>query len=165
MNSESDADRDLDEFSHDPVFQRRFWLVERIAWIGFIFLLATALTGLTGGGGPLAQATVETPAGTIDYPRVSRWQAADSMTVRFGRHVDDETLELAPAFLETYEVTSIQPEPRSATTTPNGVRYAFDVELGGEIVFRIRARRPAFLADASVRIGEFHAPIRALILP
>lgn len=165
LNTKSDADRDLDELHQDPVFQRRFWVVERIAWVGFILLLATAITGLTGGGGPLAQAIVETAAGSIEYPRVSRWQAADSMIVRFAPGAADGALEFEPVFIETFEVTSIQPEPRSATTTPNGVRYEFDVERGGEIVLRLRARRPAFPFESSVRVGEFHAPIRALILP
>lgn len=165
MSTKPKVERDLDEFQPDPDFQRKFWVAERIAWMGFVLLIVLALAGLTGSGGPLAQATFGTPAGSVEYPRVSRWQAADSMTVRFAAGAEVGTVNLEPEFLRTFEVSSIQPEPRSAATGPEGVRYEFDAAGGGEVVFYIRARGPAFLPDASVRIGAFEAPVRPLVLP
>ncbi len=166
MNARSPAQRELDEFEEDIEFQRRFWNIERVAWIVFALLIAAALAGLTGAGGPLAHATVQTPYGSIEYPRVARWQATDDMIVRLsptaGAIAD---IELDRRFVENFEIVSIQPGPASSTVTPQGMRYSFDVAGGGEVVFQLRALHPAFFPDASVRVGDAETAMRPLILP
>ncbi len=166
MNARSDVQKDLDEFHEDIAFQRRFWRIERIAWIVFTLLIVTALTGLTGAGGPLAHAHAETPHGTIDYPRVARWQATDDMVIRLAPSAGArQQVELDRRFVENFEIVSIQPQPASSAATPTGMRYGFDVEQGGEVVFQLRALRPAFFPDTFIRIGDAEASVRPLILP
>jgi len=166
VNSRAKAKHELDEFEEDLGFQRLFWTVERAAWIAFALLIAAALAGLTGAGGPLAHAKAETPYGSIEYPRVSRWQTADDMVIQLrpaaGSLVE---IEIDRRFVEAFEIVSIQPEPQSAAATPNGMRYTFDVESGGAVVFQLRAMQPAFIPDGSIRIGDAKAPVRSLILP
>ncbi len=166
MDANERAGRDLDEFDEDLVYQRRFWKLERIAWVGYALVLAIALAGLTGAGGPLSHATVRTPYGDIEYPRVARWQTTDTMIVRFSPASGDTAeLMVAQRFLDTFEIKSIQPAPVSAVATGDGVRYAFDIESGGTIAFMISAHNPALFPDATIRIGEAEASVRALILP
>lgn len=163
MDAHSAAGRDLDEFGQDLQFQRRFWRAERIAWVAYVLLLVAALLGLTGGGGPLSHANAETPYGTIDYPQVSRWQAADDLSVRFAGGASEVTL--GEDFVELFAIESIQPQPDSATATADGIQYSFSSSAGGAVIFNLRARRPAFFRAGAVRLGDAEVRVRPLILP
>lgn len=166
MDANERAGRDLDEFDEDLVFQRRFWKLERIAWMGYALVLAVALAGLTGAGGPLSHATVQTPDASVEYPRVARWQTTDTMIVRFTPASGDTgELMVAQRFLDTFEIKSIQPEPASVRATADGVRYVFDIENGGTVVLMIGAHNPAIFPDATIQIGEADVAVRTLILP
>lgn len=76
------TDRGNFEVEEDRTFQERFWTAQRFAWSAMGLFIVAALAGATGSGGPLADAVAETPGGTIEYPRIARWQAAERMTVR-----------------------------------------------------------------------------------
>lgn len=166
MDPATRARHALDEFGEDLNFQRRFWATERAAWILFTLLLVAALAGAAGGGGVLAHEKVNTAYGSIEYPRISRWQAADDLIVTVERSRERSvSVELDSRFAENFEIVSIQPEPRSAAATPLGVHYLFDVVGGGEIVFQLRATRPAILPEGAVRVDGAETPVRPVILP
>lgn len=155
------------DLEDDPDFQRRFWIVERWAWAGYALLIAAALLGFTGSGGVFARATAETPYASVDYPRVSRWQAADHMRIHLSGAVGQEAqIALDRRFLELFEVTGVQPQPERAAATARGTQYTFAVGPGGGAVnFHIRATRPAFSGDIGVWVEDSETRMRPLILP
>ena len=69
--------------TEDPVFERRQWRMERIAWtlLGVVVLLA--LTGLLGAGGPLSTTHAVSADGSlrVEYPRFARRQAESDITL------------------------------------------------------------------------------------
>jgi hypothetical protein len=156
----------LDELEEDIPFQRRFWLIQRGAWAVFALLLGLAIFGFTGGGGVAAHGEAAIADGSVEYPRVSRWQGVDDLIVRLDAGADAAlVVELNSNFVEAFEVTGVQPEPSSAAVTARGVSYEFDVQGGGLVVFRLRPTRPAFFPDAAVRVGTAEVRFRPLILP
>lgn len=156
----------LEALEEDIAFQRRFWVVERIAWAGFVVALALALLGLTGSGGVLSQGRSESAFGVLEYPRVSRWQAVDQMRIEFAPSVGAQAeVALDRSFVGVFEITGIHPEPSTALTTPAGVRYQFEVNGGGAAVFHLRPVRPALFPAAAVRLESAETQFRPLVLP
>lgn len=156
----------LEELEEDRAFQRKFWMVERVAWSGYGLVLALALLGLTGGGGPLAEGRFESAHGAIDYPRVARWQAVDRMRVELAPAAGPQAeIELDQSFVRTFEITDIEPEPSSAVATPAGVRYRFDVDGGGAVTLHLRPTRPALFPAVAVRLETARLQFRPLVLP
>lgn len=158
--------RQLDELNEDLAYQRVFWTAERFAWGVFALIVVAAFLGFTGGGGLLAHGRAETPDAVIEYPRFSRWQAADYLTIRLAPSIGDRAVvEIDRRFAEAFDITSVLPEPENVTATPAGVRYEFATEDGGEIVFHVRASRPSFLSNAAISVGGARANTWSLILP
>lgn len=109
------------EIDAAPSFQRRWWQVERIAWLLMGALVIAALCGLTGAGGPLSREQVQAGDATIDYPRIARWQPAEDATIRFGPEMTGEVeVVLSADFAEAFDVEAMQPQPASAASTAEG---------------------------------------------
>jgi hypothetical protein len=131
--------RDMDEIplrpdglqlDEDRRFQERFWTVERFAWGGFGIVIAAALAGLTGGGGPLANASRALGDATIEYPVITRWTTADKLTVHLPP-AEVPTILLGPRLLDVFEIESIQPHPSASITTPEGLKLEFRADGAG----------------------------------
>lgn len=96
----------LEEHRH---FQERFWKVERGAWVVYGLIVVASLLGLTGSGGILAIASVRQGDSTIDYPRFSRWQATDMITLRLAPGAAERRITLSEEFFERFQVVDTQP--------------------------------------------------------
>jgi hypothetical protein len=146
------------EVEEDRPLQERLWRIQRVAWAAMVLILIAALAGATGGGGPFAHATSASAAGTIDYPRISRWRAADRMVIALAPDATDSVeLEIDAAFAETFSIESIEPQPSASRATPTGHAYEFDLSpVPGrkEIVFHLRAGSPALPTRAEARLGD-----------
>mgnify|MGYP006172382717 CR=1 FL=1 len=158
------------EVDEDRAFQEKFWTFQRIAWFFMALILVAALAGATGSGGPLAHGTASGPGGSIDYPRIARWQAAERMTVRLPPDAaGTASLELDGAFTRTFMIENIEPQPASSMATARGHRFEFDVGDGpGEkkIILHLRAASPALPVQAPARLGDGPPmPLRLLVLP
>lgn len=132
-------------------------------------IVIAALMGLTGAGGPFGSGRVAGPSGSVDYPRVARWAAANEMSVRFAGAGTTGVVEVDQAFFEVFGIEGIQPSPSASAFTGTGQRFTFDRagRAGGDTVtFKVRPRRPAFPLRTHVRIGEGE-PLRfsAIVLP
>jgi hypothetical protein len=148
-------------------FQERFWTVERFAWIVFGLLLVAALLGFTGSGGALSRTTAHMEGGSIDHPRVARWESADEMMVSFAAGAAERRLTLSPAFSEALQVEAIQPEPQSSAASGDGAVLTFDTdpEEAAEVTIHFRALKPG-LPTFEARIDD-GAPVSIglLVLP
>lgn len=154
------------QIDEDRSFQERFWSTERLAWVIFVLIVAAALTGATGGGGPLANGKRQIGAARIDYPVIARWTTPDTLSIQFAE-AGTAVVLLGPAFLKAFEIESIQPEPTMSTTTPEGLRLEFNVigEGAAPIFLGIKA-----LVAGSVRYeigtgGTSPVTFRTFIMP
>jgi hypothetical protein len=148
-------------------FQERFWTVERWAWLFFGLILLAALAGLAGGGGFLSHSTIVTDAGEVDYPRVSRWESADEVTVTFGLPAGEHRLTLSPQFSQFFQIEDIQPMPDQSLTSPTGEVMVFRSENGppSKVVLHLRAQRPGLARyDISLNGGD-PVGVTTLVLP
>jgi hypothetical protein len=148
-------------------FQERFWTVERWAWVGFGLILIFALSGLAGGGGFLAHATITMEAGEVDYPRITRWESADEVTVTFGSPGDEHRLTLSPQFSQYFQIEDIQPLPARSATSPAGEVMVFQSENGpqSKVVLHLRPQRPG-LAGYEVSLdGGDPVGVTTVVLP
>jgi len=121
-------------------FHRVFWIVERVAWVVFAFILVLALLGLTGSGGYLSRITQTLSTGEVEYPRVTRWQATDELRASFKGGAQTHRLSLGYSFFESFEVEAIQPEPERTVTLPEGVAMEFAAEEGAPVNVTLHMR-------------------------
>lgn len=148
-------------------FQERFWVVERIAWIAFGLLLVAALLGFTGSGGPISRTVLAIEGGTIDFPHVTRWEAADEIVVRFAPGEAERSLTLSSEFAEAMQIEAIQPEPARSVAGPEGTVLVFETAAGAPAdvtlhVTPLKSGLPTFEA----RIGDGAATsLSMLVLP
>ena len=146
------------DVSEDRALQEKMWIAQRIGWILMVLFLVAAILGATGSGGPLSMARVKTPEGIIEYPRISRWQAAAQMTVTLPPASTSEAqLHLSNELVKLFHVETVSPEPSESVTTPAGHRFTFTVGEGTgpkTIVLHIRAARPALMTSAEAKIGD-----------
>lgn len=157
MGKAAESDDRL-EVNEDRAWQERTWTIQRLGWIAMVVFLLAALFGATGSGGPLATARVATGGGTIDHPRIARWQSAEQVTVNLpSGSTGPIDVELERSFVDLFSIESVEPDPSQVTATGAGHRFTFD--LAGDagpksIAFHVRASNPAIERAIGVRIGE-----------
>lgn len=147
-------------------FQERFWTVERWAWIAFGLVLFVALTGLTGGGGPLAHATTASQAGEFEYPRVTRWEGSDDITATFAANGAEHRLSLSHSFSEHFQIEDIQPDPERTITTGDAqiMVFAAQEQAPAKVTIHVRALSPG-IASYQVALDAVSTAVTTVILP
>lgn len=168
MNPQSQSADEL-ELSEDRGWQEYLWTAQRVGWALMALFVLAAILGLTGSGGPLAVATANTPTGSVEYPRVSRWASKERIVFTLPASARSAAeVTLSPGFDELFAVDSILPRPASAAATAAGHRYTFDLEGSGakEIVFNVTTGTPAIARRVSTRIGSGPpAGLQVVVLP
>ncbi|MHA6692738.1 hypothetical protein [Devosia sp. A449] len=148
-------------------FQEKFWTVERFTWGAFLVFIVLALLGLTGDSGVFARRTVIMQGGTLDYPRVARWEGADEFIVQFDAGAPRRTLLLSPDFVANFQIEQIQPSPERSEAGADGNRLSFRFKAGdpASAKLQMRAQSPG-LATYGIAVDE-GAPVQfhILILP
>lgn len=157
MTEQKTAKTGLD-VREDRGWQERFWTAQRVGWILMALFTLAAVVGLTGMGGPLASARAELGGGTIDYPRITRWQADDQFEVHLAASSPASVeLTLSPRFVQLFSINSIQPEPSEVQATAAGYRFTFETEPGERervISFTVRATRPVLAQPVAASLGN-----------
>lgn len=157
------------EIETDRAFQERLWTLQRVSWIVMTLLLIAAVLGLTGGGGMLAHGTARGESVTVDYPRITRWQAADTMTVEVENRTGPFEITLDKRFGELFAIERTNPQASATAAVPDGHRLTFN--LGAEpgrrtITFELRARKPALPTKILIGFeGELPLTFRTIALP
>ncbi|KIX18073.1 hypothetical protein [Paracoccus sp. 228] len=146
--------------------QRRFWVVERICWVVFALICLIALLGFTGSGGPFQKQQVDFSVATAEIPRISRWEAADSMSISFTAEDDAQEMTVSQPFFETFGLERIQPQPVDSVLTTGGQQFRFLAEgpPPHAVTFDIRAAHFGWLRF-DLTIGSETRPISMLVLP
>lgn len=146
------------QVTEDRSWQEKFWTAQRVGWVLMAVFILAAIAGLTGMGGPLASARAELGGGTIDYPRITRWQADDQLQVRISpASPADVELTLSRDLVQLFAISSIQPEPAEVQATAAGHRFKFETEPGERervIAFAVRATRPVIAQPVAASLGN-----------
>jgi hypothetical protein len=154
----------LEEHRH---FQERFWTAQRVAWVVFGLFLLAALLGFTGAGGPFSRTTATVAGGIVDYPIISRWQAADEMVVRFAPGPEERRLRLSTTFADALQIEGIQPEPERSLAGPEGAELTFATQPGAaaEVTIHVSPLGPGYFSfDVGIDDGA-PATLGTLVLP
>lgn len=120
-------------------FQRHEWIGQRTGWVLLGIFLIAGVLGLFGGG-MLAETSVVSPAGTLNYERFvrrhshTRWQV-ELKSLAEGR-VD---VAIDSALARHFEIVRVNPDPVSASLSGDRWVFQFDVAESGEalIVFHV----------------------------
>jgi hypothetical protein len=153
------------QMDEDRRFQERWWTGERVAQSLFWLVIAAALAGLTGRGGPFATATVATAAGELDAPRVARWQGSATLVARFHADRDRHRLELGGAFA-SFAVESVTPQPLLAFADGRRLTFEFDGSGEGAVAtLRLRPEAPGIVRWSAALDGAPSAPLVTVVLP
>lgn len=155
------------QLEDDRRFQERFWTVERWVWIGFGLLVLAALAGLTGSGGPVSHARVAMAGGTVEYPRIARWQASEDITIKFAAAEGPRTVILGSSFAEQFQIESVQPRPVRSEAVQEGQRLTFDVANGapGSVTLHIRPSDPGYVDFEMALDGRASSSLSIVVLP
>jgi hypothetical protein len=148
-------------------FQERYWRIERIAWLGFLALVVTALLGLTGSGGPLSRTEIESPAGTVQFPRIVRWSSADQISFRFAPGGPEREILLSRAFFHVFQIDAMMPEPARSKAVAEGLALTFAAEPDApvQVELHVRPRQPGFARFAARLDGGPPLDLFILVLP
>jgi hypothetical protein len=137
------GDLDIDV---DMVFQRRSWIVQRVAWIVMTLLVVAAALGLLGPG-PLSRATASLP-GVLEakYQTLTRYEDPETLTVRVAPAVTTSglvRLSINRDYLDRAQVTSVTPTPERVEVAHARVVYVFRVAEAGrplDVTFDLKPR-------------------------
>lgn len=155
------------QVKEDRRAQERIWTTERVSHIALLLITLAALAGFAGSGGFFARATIGSEAGTVDYPRILRWETAEDLTIRFAEAAQTHRLRLSGPVPDGLYVESIQPQPTEARAAHDGITYDFAAEdepLTGATL-RIRASGPG-LVNLGIALDDA-PPVQAtsVVLP
>jgi hypothetical protein len=156
------GDLDIDV---DMAFQRRAWLVQRVAWAVMALLVAAALGGLLGPG-PLTRATAGEPGALeAEYQRLTRYEDAEVLTLRLAPAVTAPgvvRVSVNREYLDHARVESVMPAPERTEAAEGRVVFAFRVAEPGrplDVSFTLKPRRIG-PTEARLRVESPGAPGR-----
>jgi hypothetical protein len=136
------------EIFEDLEFQRRSWIVQRIAWSVMAALVLAAAAGLFGSG-PLSHARASSADGSlrIDYARFARYQGPARLKIQTGGGLARDgavRISLNREYLDGITIKQVTPFPDR-----------IDAVAGG-VVFVIRGAEP----EAAVTVHIDYEPAR-----
>lgn len=123
------ADQGARALGDDPEFQQTQWRVERISWCVMVIIIASALAGLLGGGGPLSRDTKTDPdsSNRIEYERFARHASPMTLDVNIASGADRQVrLRVSDEYFAAMNVQSITPPPSSTSLGDKQQILVFD---------------------------------------
>lgn len=154
------------QVEEDRHFQRRFWIIERWAWLAFGLIAVAALAGLSGGGGYFGHTTITTASAMLEVPRITRWQRPDDITVTFNTANDTHRVVMGLPFVENFSIEQIQPQPERSYLTTDGqaIEFAAEGSAPHVAVLHVRAHRPG-MARYVIEVDGEPAEWALVVLP
>jgi hypothetical protein len=149
------------DIEQDEAFERRSFNVQRAGWVVMTLIVAAAAAGLLGSG-PLAKATTAAPgAFTVEYERLTRYQAEQTLQIQLQPAVTsrrEARLWLSREFLDSSKVDTIIPTPVRVEGSADRVYYVFQMAKPGDpllVSFNIQAEQIGFV-EARIGVDEGH---------
>jgi hypothetical protein len=166
MTSKAKREKELRDFHDEQHFHEREWATQRVGWGLLVIFLLFGFAGAFGDG-PLADKTIETPEGRIEFERFVRRNATTQwkITPQLGNTPQTIRVAIDSAFIDKFQIREITPKPERELVVEGAVTFEFDAPTSsGRIVFHIEAQhtgRPI----GTLRIGGASAVVSQLIYP
>ena len=147
-------------------FQRRFHVIQRIAWWLLALVPVAAIAGLFGGGLFGETTTGSRAAGvTVSYDRFARVTADTEIELRLARADGPTAVSISRSLLDRYDISEIRPEPERVVTRPDRIEYVFAASAGGTARFAVQPSSAgsssgtvAVAGGVPVRVNQFVFP-------
>jgi hypothetical protein len=152
------------QLRENRALQERMWTMERVAHGLFGVAVLIGLSGLAGAGGPVAETTLTSEAGSVRLPRVARWETPQDFTIEFAESRATHVLRLAGPGMDRLIVEAMQPQPERSSAGPDSMVFEFsaDDQAVARAAFRASANRPGL---ARLQFGlDDAAPVSATVL-
>lgn len=145
--------RDIEDIG----FQRKEWLVQRVAWVLLALVAVGALAGVLGAG-PVSETTAESEDGTVEvtYDQFIRNLGTTIMTISLGQETVNNgkaQLFISHELAESWRLNNVSPAPSTESSSDDWLIYEFDVL--GETPPTVKF---VYMGD---RLGVHHGPVRA----
>ena len=119
------------ELEHDPKFQRREWMLQRLGWDLMLAVVIAAMLGVFGRG-PFAAASAAVDGGRVrlEYDRLLRHRSPTPITIHLAGGVSSGgavRVWLSREYVEGMEPQRIVPEPERMESAADGYVYTFRI--------------------------------------
>jgi hypothetical protein len=151
----------------DETYEQGEWRFAQVLWYALLILMGLTLAGLFGNG-PLSSTAMEDATGAlrIEYQRFGRLGSALRTTIRIRRPADGQaSIDLSRDYLDAVRIVAITPEPDSATTTADGVRYHFSQVAAPAVVTLDFESRHPWRVRGRIASDALSVPISHFIYP
>lgn len=126
------------EINCDLERERHQWRAERIGWCIMLLIALAAFFGPFGGS-PLSKGRASNSALTVEYERISRYQAPGELRIRgTPRESNEFRLQIDQQYLDHLEITSFSPEPAETKLEGDKHEFVFPAEGRSEQAVTIR---------------------------
>lgn len=117
--------------------QHREWIIQRIALLLFVALLACIALGLLGRGGPLSTVDVNGADGSfrLEYQRFIRHHSSDTLDVTVRRPSRSTSVKLDAQYLSHVQIEQVTPQPEHVIAEGGALVYVFNAR--GDAPFRV----------------------------
>jgi hypothetical protein len=166
MSSKAKREKELRDLKDEQHFHEREWATQRVGWGLLAIFLLFGFAGAFGDG-PLADKTIETPEGQIEFDRFARRNVTTQwkITPQLGSTPQTVRVTIDSAFIDKFQIREITPRPARELVAGGAVTFEFDAPASsGRIVFHVEAQhtgRPI----GTFRIGGASAIVSQLIYP
>jgi hypothetical protein len=141
---------------HDPAFERRSWVVQRVGWVAIVALLVLALAGVLGSG-PLSLQEATVPGLLrVEYQRFGRYQTPEALTVRLepaAARGDEVRLWVDRRYIDGLRIEAITPPPLRVESAADRLVYVFPLGQPRESMTVRFMLQPEQIGAISGRVG------------
>jgi hypothetical protein len=147
-------------------FQRRFHVVQRVAWWVLALVPVAAVLGLFGGG-LFSETTAGSRAAgvTATYDRFARMSADTEIELRLARADGPTAVSISRALLDRYDISEIRPEPERVVTRPDRIEYVFAASASGTARFALQPSSAGSSSGTVTAAGGTPVPVNQFVFP
>lgn len=155
----------------DLTFQRRFWKIQRIAWMIMGAALVAALLGFLGHG-PFSRATLGGPDDPLrlDYDRLAQYEVASELSLRLlAQGGKPAAVWIDREYLTKVQLDGIVPAPERTELSADRVTYLFALSSSGDqpvvITLYVRMKEAGRVRGAIGVAGGGSLSFRQFVFP
>lgn len=133
------------ELAQDLDYERRAYTTRKVATVFFVLLILAGLLGLLGRSGPLSDASASDGSRLeVSYERFLRMDSATEVEVAIGAGSGPTEIAVDSDYLEGFNVSGINVEPKSTMVEGDRVVYVFDQTAPSQVTFVLEPEELGF---------------------
>jgi hypothetical protein len=147
-------------------FERKWFRFCKLMWILLLCLLAASVTGLSGGGGPLAKRTSRREGLEATWERIVRARSQARVAFTIEAPSGAAQLTISGGMVESSVLRDITPQPKSVIAGRDSLTLVYDVEPGSAATVRMtQAIESPGVLRSRVESGNASLNLEQIVLP